>query len=337
MHLRARTQRTGNRFDPRARLGARRMSPSAAPNVSRADEEPMDPDNADRYLVDEIRTGSESAWRQLIERYQGRLLAFARARTAGLADAEDLVQDALVGFLQSLPNYDPSRSLETYLFTILRYKLVDRLRSRKITPLNLDAEEDDWWERIAPEESLTPSRAAVAAEDARRHAAVLGDVLKRLIRDFRDRAAFQDLQVAELLFYAGRRNLDIADLFDMDQKAVAGIKFRAIAKLKKYLAELDDPAAADLNEETAEVTVARVWRERRLTCLKRSTLGSYLLGVLEDPWLSYTQFHLDVVACPMCLANLRDIEEEDIAAQPPQRAEHLFASSVGFLSRASQG
>jgi RNA polymerase sigma-70 factor (ECF subfamily) len=81
----------------------------------------MDPGaNADHFLVEQIRTGSEPAWRQLIDRYTGRLLAFARARTASLSDAEDLVQEAFVGFLQSLGHYDPSRPLETYLFTILR-------------------------------------------------------------------------------------------------------------------------------------------------------------------------------------------------------------------------
>jgi len=296
----------------------------------------MEPDSADRFLVDEIRRGSEEAWRQLIDRYHGRLVAFARARTAGLADAEDLVQDALVGFLQSLANYDAGRSLETYLFTILRYKLVDRLRSRKIAPLALDGGEEDWWDRVAPADGESPSQAALAAENTRQRMDQLAELLRRLIHDYRDRSAFQDLQVIELLFYGGKRNLDVAELFEMDQKSVAGVKFRAIARLRKFLEEAPDaePPAA-LDDDAAEVTVARVWRERRLTCLKRSTLGSYLLGVLDEPWLGYTQFHLDVVACPMCLANLRDIEAEDVAEGDPQRAQHLFASSVGFLSRAS--
>ena len=293
----------------------------------------MEPESADRFLVEEIRRGGDSAWRQLIDRFHGRLLAFARARTAALADAEDVVQDTFVGFLQSLPNYDPGRSLETYLFTILRYKLVDRLRSRKITPLVTPAEDDDWWDRILPEDVETPSRAAAAAEGAAVQEQVLADVLRRLIHDYRDRGAFRDLQVIELLLYAGKRNLDVAELFEMDQKVVAGIKFRAVGKLRGYLEELDDAAAAALGDEHAEVTVAKVWRSQRLTCLKRSTLGSYLLGILDDPWLSYTQFHLDVVGCPMCLANLTDIEEEDLRETDRRVPEHIYASSVGFLSR----
>ncbi|MCB9851362.1 MAG: RNA polymerase sigma factor [Phycisphaerales bacterium] len=295
----------------------------------------MEPESADRYLVEEIRRGQESAWRQLIDAYHGRLLAFARTRIASLSDAEDVVQDALVGFLQSLPNYDPARSLETYLFTILRYKLVDRLRSRKIAPLSVDAEEDDWWDRIGPADGETPSQAAAQAEEARRREDLLVDLLRRMIHDYRDRAAFQDLQVIELLFYGGKRNLEVAELFDMDQKAVAGVKFRAIGKLRKFFEELGEAVLNELGDDAMDITVAQVWRDRRLTCLKRSTLGSYLLGVLDDPWLGYTQFHIDVVACPLCLANLRDIEQEDIAEHDPQRTEHLFTSSVGFLSRTS--
>jgi len=298
----------------------------------------MEPPSAERYLVEEIRRGSETAWRQLIERYHGRLLAFARTRIASLSDAEDLVQDALVGFIQSLPTYDDARSLETYLFTILRYKLVDRLRSRKVVPLAIDGEEDDWWDRVAPVDGETPSRAAAAAESALRCEHLLAELLRRLIHDYRDRSAFQELQVIELLFYAGKRNLEVAELFEIDQKAVAGMKFRAIARLRKFLEDSGETGeAADFTDDSAELTVARVWRERRLTCLKRSTLGSYALGVLESPWIEYTQFHLDVVACPMCLANLRDIEADEAQAGDPARTEQLFASSVGFLSRASQG
>jgi len=290
--------------------------------------------NADQYLVEQIRSGSESAWRQLIERFSGRLLAFARARTARLSDAEDLVQDTFVGFLQSLANFDASRSLETYLFTILRYKLYDLLRQKKIPTLGQPEEGPDFWDRVVPGVEETPSGLAQVAEAKLDQEHLLTDILRRLIHELRDRSAFNDLQVIELVFFAGKRNLEVAELLDMDQKAVAGVKFRAIQKLQKYLTELEADALACLDESAADVTVARVWREHRLTCLKRSTLGSYLMGVLEEPWVGYTQFHLDVVACPMCLANLADLEEEEEEWSPAD-TERMFASSVGFLKRST--
>ncbi len=292
----------------------------------------MNPGNADQFLVEEIGKGSQAAWRQLIDRYTGRLLAFARARTAGHSDAEDLVQETFVGFLQSLTHYDTSRSLETYLFTILRYKLYDMLRQRKMTMVSEPADSDDWWDRVIPSSTETPSGIAADEEARAQQERLLVDLLRALIEELRDRQAFRDLQVIELVFYAGKRNLDVAGLLDIDQKAVAGIKFRAIQRLQKYLAAREPAAGAGLTETDAEVTVARVWREHRLTCLKRSTLGSYLMGVLEEPWSGYTQFHLDVVGCPMCVANLSDLETEQDEA-PSGYPDQVFQSSVGFLSR----
>ncbi|MFQ5463487.1 MAG: RNA polymerase sigma factor [Phycisphaerae bacterium] len=291
----------------------------------------METPSADQFLVDEIRNGNQAAWRQLIDRYHGRLLAFARARAPGFADAEDLVQDAFVGFLQSLHHFDTSRSLETYLFTILRYKLYDLLRQRKLPIQNEPLDAEDWWDRVVPGSDETPSGVATQAESGRQQARLLGEILRRLIHEYRDREAFRDLQVIELVFFAGMRNLDVGELLDMDQKSVAGIKFRAIQKLQKFLSERDPASLGCLEETEAEVTVARVWQAQRLTCLKRSTLGAYLLGVLEEPWKSYVQFHLDVVGCPLCVANLGDLESEQ-EETPALDTERIFQSSVGFLS-----
>ncbi len=291
---------------------------------------------ADDFLVERIRAGDQSAWRLLIDRYSGRLHAFARARAPTLSDAEDLVQDTFVGFLQSLGHYDPARSLETYLFTIVRYKLYDILRQKKL-PMTLESiEGEDWWDHDLADKGESPSGAAALAEDAKGQQKLLGDILRQLIHELRDRSAFQDLQVIELVFFAGRRNLDIAELLDMDQKAVAGVKFRAIQKLQKFLSELDPSALSCLDETHADVTVPRVWREQRLTCLKRGTLGSYLVGVLEEPWLGYTQFHLDVVGCPLCVANVNDLQSER-EGEAVVDMDRYFQSSVGFLSRPGGG
>ena len=138
----------------------------------------------------------------------------------------------------------------------------------------------------------------------------------------------------ELSFYVVRRNKDIAALLDLDEKQVAGIKFRAIQRIKSIAESQYLPSSPQAeSREITDVTVSEVWRWRRLTCLKRSTLGSFLLGVLEDPWLGYTQFHLDVVSCPICLANLEDLRSEAEEEPDGGREERLFASSVGFLSR----
>ena len=53
-------------------------------------------DQADKFLLDQIRTGNGDAWTQLLDRYQGRLLTFARGKLGSAADADDIVQDTFI-------------------------------------------------------------------------------------------------------------------------------------------------------------------------------------------------------------------------------------------------
>ena len=120
----------------------------------------MEPHEADRFLIEAIRTGDQRAWHQLIERYQGRLLAFARSRLGRGSDADDAIQETFLGFVTSLKHYDAGRSLETYLFAILRYKIGEVLtkkRRRAEITTGFDIE-DDAPGLPEPSVSETPSR-----------------------------------------------------------------------------------------------------------------------------------------------------------------------------------
>src|SRR5438552_4916988 len=91
--------------------------------------------DSDRLLIQQIRAGDQTAWNQLIARYEGRLLAFADRRLRDRAASEDVVQETFIGFLNSLPNFDDRRELQTYLFTIASHKITDQLRRMGRHPL----------------------------------------------------------------------------------------------------------------------------------------------------------------------------------------------------------
>ena len=72
-----------------------------------------------------------------MQRYQGRLVAFARSRRLSDADAEDLVQETFVHFLRGLPAFRAQASVETYLFVILRRRVVEYFRGRRLSACSL--------------------------------------------------------------------------------------------------------------------------------------------------------------------------------------------------------
>ncbi|MCA9059973.1 MAG: RNA polymerase sigma factor, partial [Planctomycetaceae bacterium] len=88
----------------------------------------MPSSEADRQLVQRIRDGEADAWQQCIDQFEGRLLAFARARLKDQSSAEDIVQETFLGFLKALPNYDERTPLESWLFSIAAHKLIDFMR-----------------------------------------------------------------------------------------------------------------------------------------------------------------------------------------------------------------
>ena len=56
------------------------------------------------------------------------MLAFATAKLGDRSKAEDCVQDALLGALQSARNFRRQSTLKTWVFAILRNKIADALR-----------------------------------------------------------------------------------------------------------------------------------------------------------------------------------------------------------------
>ena len=91
--------------------------------------------DADSLLIERIRRGESDAWNDLIDRYEGRLLAFVESRLGRRGPSEDIVQESFLGFLNSLPNYDGRRPLESYLFSICAYKLTDHLRRAAVAAM----------------------------------------------------------------------------------------------------------------------------------------------------------------------------------------------------------
>jgi len=78
-----------------------------------------------------------------VNKYRNRLLGFIKKRVSNLDDAEDLVQDVLLQFINSYDLLDPIRNAGSWLFTVARNKVVDFYRKKRPTSFNQILRETD--------------------------------------------------------------------------------------------------------------------------------------------------------------------------------------------------
>ena len=290
---------------------------------------------AEAWLLQEIRAGNQDGWQKLVDRFQGRLLAFARRQLPQTADADDVVQEAFLGFLQTLAKFRESSSLETWLFQILRRRVADFFRRRGARgdvilcgELSASSSSSD---RPGAESKDHSASWYVRREEDRQDdylaltTALLGEV-EKLKRDER----FEDLQVIDLLLFAQRRNRDVAELLDLSEKAVALKKHRFLEKLRDAL----PTSARDAADSTADDLLTSLWADFRPSCPKRTTLGKFQLGTLATNWDEYVAFHIETLGCQFCSASLDDLAELASTVQAGESAplrDRIMQSTVGFF------
>lgn len=68
---------------------------------------------------------------QFLERVRSEMLRFARLQLGNDAEAEDAVQEALVGALKNAPSFRAQAALKTWIIAILKNKIADMLRRRQ--------------------------------------------------------------------------------------------------------------------------------------------------------------------------------------------------------------
>ncbi len=191
--------------------------------------------SADQLLIERVRAGDADAWSQLIGRYEGRLLAFTESRLGRRGVAEDVVQETFIGFLTSLPNFDGSRPVESYLFSICAHKMTDHLRRegrRPAIPFSVTQKSNDGPMAIpggvrgASTIVRSGERREIEGESV---AATIGSLVDR----WRKKKEWTKLMCLELLFVRGRSNKEVANRLQLSEQQVANYKSDFLIQLRK--------------------------------------------------------------------------------------------------------
>jgi RNA polymerase sigma-70 factor (ECF subfamily) len=198
-------------------------------------EEP--PDLSDSpALLSRARAGDAPAFCRLTEPLQARLLRQAIALAGDVSSAEDLVSETLVEAWKSLPRYEPSCRLSTWLYAILLHRHQKSLRRARSRPISLAwlpfREARDLNERQAsvPSPEISPADAMAQNEISTR--------LQQCIAMLPDKHR----QIILLRFFEDASLPDMAAVLGCSVGTVKSRLFHALEKLRKMKMNLPDPA-----------------------------------------------------------------------------------------------
>lgn len=211
-----------------------------------------EPISRDDELIAKIKIGDQQAWKELIEQFEGRLIAYVDCRIHNRSTSEDIVQEAFIGFLNSLANYDSERSLESYLFSICAYKLTDHLRREGRRPKfqMRGIQEDDSLEHQWIGPHRVASSIARSAELKKKEEAALQVAITDQIEHWKTTEQWIKLKAIELLFVKGTSNQEAAGILNISEQQVANFKSDFQIRLRKIIQrmKLDESSVPELNE-----------------------------------------------------------------------------------------
>ncbi|GBD36314.1 ECF RNA polymerase sigma-E factor [bacterium HR36] len=188
---------------------------------------------SDELLLQRIREGDATSWEELVARYQGRLVAAARRRLRDQSLAHDVVQETFLALHKAASHLPATWDLQTFLFSVLRNKIVDVLRKQGRHPVH-HWPEDPHFSAVAYA-GAGPSTCCRRQERQELEAQTLAEVLRELVTEWKQRGDYERLQVIELLFVKGWPNRQVAAFLGLAPQRVANLRFAVVERLRQLL------------------------------------------------------------------------------------------------------
>ncbi len=94
----------------------------------------------DKLLVERAQQGDQSAFAELVEKYQTPVYNLAYRMLGNAEDAEDAAQETFLRAFAQLKRFLSNQKFATWLLSIAAHYCIDRLRRRRFLWLSLDAD-----------------------------------------------------------------------------------------------------------------------------------------------------------------------------------------------------
>ena len=187
-----------------------------------------------RELLSRARAGEAPAFCLLIEPLQARLLGQAVALTGDLSAAEDFVSETLVEAWKSLPRYNQTCRLSTWLYAILLHRHRKSVRRARCRPISLiwlpffEAQDFHEQQQNLPSPELSPAEVLAQNETS----AWLRQCLELLPDKHR--------QIILLRFFEDASLPDMAAVLGCSVGTVKSRLYHALEKLRKMKMNLSE-------------------------------------------------------------------------------------------------
>jgi RNA polymerase sigma-70 factor (ECF subfamily) len=194
----------------------------ALPGLILATEQSVSPEVA---LVRRAQRGEQEAFREIVQRYQGKVFSIIHGILRNRNDAEDIAQQVFTKIYFSLGKFDFRSALVTWIYKITVNECYDYLRKQKVRKLTFESDlsEDDL-RRIDNTEDVRRNPAADVDRQTE-----LREIVVRLL----DRLSAEERQLLILKEVEGYPVEELAHMLSMNENTVKVKLFRARQKLVK--------------------------------------------------------------------------------------------------------
>lgn len=189
--------------------------------------------STDHELVAFARTGSEKAYRELLDRYQRPVFSVIYRMVRDRELAEDIAQETFVRVFNNIEKYNPKYKFSSWIFKIASNLAIDTMRKKKLDTVSLDGS------RYArTDEEIASSRLALASEEEDPEELLLAKELGSEIEKAIGSLRIEYRTAIVLRHVEGRPYEEIAEIMDIPLGTVKTYIHRARSELRELLAHL---------------------------------------------------------------------------------------------------
>ncbi len=171
-------------------------------------------------LIEKVIAGDHTAFEILYKTYSQRLIHFSRRYVLDKQTAENIIQDVFLRIWKNKENLDPTKNVQSYLFTAVKNESLKQLRH-----LSVEKQQQENVSRLSMVE-LTPDETIDKNE--------LREELNKAINDLPEKCH----EIFTMSRFDQLKYSEIADILGISIKTVEAQMGRALKKLREQLAHL---------------------------------------------------------------------------------------------------